>query len=47
MDGFSLLELLGLGMHIPVISKSYVPLSICVVGAANDLSKMTLPELLN
>jgi hypothetical protein len=48
MDGFSLLELLGIRMNIlPVISKSYLPLSLCVVVAANDLNKMALPELLN
>jgi hypothetical protein len=48
MDGFSLLGLLGLRMDIlPVISKSYLPLSLCVVVAANDLNKMALPELLN
>lgn len=37
MDGFKLLELVGLEMDLPVISKSCLPTSLLVIIAANDL----------
>ena len=41
MDGFKLLELVGLEMDLPVISKSCFPTSLRVIIAANDLKNGT------